>query len=75
MPTTRKDTASVPVKIDIVARDRGWRCGGMVEREVGWQAGGGSCYHIEVLQLVISVNSGLYLQIPTYIWLPKAMQA
>lgn len=33
MPTTRKDTASVPVKIDIVARDRGWRCGGMVERK------------------------------------------
>lgn len=32
MPTTRKDTASVPVKIDIVARDRGCRCGGMVQR-------------------------------------------
>jgi len=29
-PTTRKETASVPVKMDIVARERGWRCDGIV---------------------------------------------
>ena len=28
--TTRKDTMSVVVKSEVVMRDRGWRCGGMV---------------------------------------------
>lgn len=30
--TTRNDIMSVVVKSEVVIRDRGWRCGGMIDR-------------------------------------------
>lgn len=51
--TTRKDTMRVVVKSDMVDRDRGWRCGGMVvatERaaEASQGRGSGNCFWREV---------------------------
>lgn len=34
MPTTRKEARSVVVKREVVQRERGWRCEGMVVEEV-----------------------------------------
>lgn len=34
MPTTRNEARRVVVKSEVVQRDRGWRCEGMVVKEV-----------------------------------------
>lgn len=56
--TTRKETARVPVNMDIVARERGWRCDGIAKGRLdGWARSRCYCGFIWGTLLRVKLNT------------------